>query len=162
VAHIPDLAEGADVDRSLTLRLLLLLPAIALGLKIFGFRRLYLFLLHHSRLPLSKTEAVQDAASQAERLAAAVVCVNRRILPYESRCLLESLVLLWVLRRAGIPAELFLGVRTIMGPFEAHAWVEYDGRVLNDDDGVRGVYETFDLRSLHACATRDDPQAQMI
>ena len=34
-------------------------------------------------------------------------------------------------RDGGIPAELVLGVRTF--PFEAHAWVELDGRVLNDD-----------------------------
>ena len=76
--------------------------------------------------------------------------VNRRVLPYESRCLLESLALLWLLRRAGVAATLVLGVRTLMGPFEAHAWVEYDGLVLNDAAAVRGIYEPFDLACLGA------------
>lgn len=47
-------------------------------------------------------------------------------------CLQRSAACVLMLRRdGGIPAELVLGVRTF--PFEAHAWVELDGRVLNDE-----------------------------
>ncbi len=131
-------------DRALTLRVLALLPAIALSLRLFGLRRVYLFLLGRSeaRRP---TDHIADPAEAAERIAAGVMRVNRRLLPYESRCLTESLALFWVLRRAGIPAVLVLGVRTIMGPFEAHAWVEWNDRALNDVPGVRGIYEAFDI-----------------
>jgi hypothetical protein len=36
----------------------------------------------------------------------------------------------WLLRRQGIAAELVIGYRPL--PFESHAWVEVDGRVVND------------------------------
>jgi hypothetical protein len=154
--------KPSDIDeRRLKLRLLVLLPAIAIGLRLCGFRRCYLFLLRRSRRAASTLNAVPDPAVEAKRIAATVVSVNRRLLPYESRCLLESLVLLWVLRRAGIAAELLLGVRTIMGPFEAHAWVEYEGRVLNDVASVRSIYETFDLASWAAAVGQKGPQAQV-
>lgn len=149
----------SPAGRGLTLRLLMLLPLAALALRVLGFRRVYRFVRHRP------TRAAMGAGSaglraSAERIAAAVVRVNRHVLPFASRCLLESLVLLWVLRRAGIEAELLLGVRTILGPFEAHAWVEYDGIVLNDDDDVRGVYEAFDLATLTETAPHRSPRAQ--
>ena len=40
----------------------------------------------------------------------------------------------WLLRRHGHPAELVLGASII--PFGAHAWVELDGRVINDNENV--------------------------
>ena len=46
-------------------------------------------------------------------------------------CLQRSAACVCLLRRRGVPAELVLGVRTF--PFGAHAWVEHDGRILNDD-----------------------------
>ena len=137
-------------DRWLAARLLFLLPALAAALRLFGFRRLYVALGNRAtrrahgipRLPTT------DAATRARRIAAAVTHVNRSYFPFEARCLLESLALWWLLRREGIGAELFLGVRTILGPFESHAWVEYDGAVLNDSESVRQVFEPFDLEAI--------------
>lgn len=125
----------------LTAKLLILLPALALALRLAGLCRVYGTLKQLSR----GAATAESAATEAERVAAAVVHVNRRVLPYESRCLLESLAIWWLLRRRGIAADLVLGVRTIMGPFEAHAWVEYKGRPLNDIPSVRSVYESFVL-----------------
>ena len=45
-------------------------------------------------------------------------------------CLQRSVVATWLLRRHGIPAQLVIGCRAL--PFESHAWVEVDGRVIND------------------------------
>ena len=45
-------------------------------------------------------------------------------------CLQRSAAWTHLLRRYGVPAQLVIGVRTF--PFEAHAWVESKGRVLND------------------------------
>jgi hypothetical protein len=36
----------------------------------------------------------------------------------------------WLLRHHGIGAHLVIGCRPL--PFESHAWVEVDGRVVND------------------------------
>jgi len=132
----------------LTAKLLMLLPALALALRLAGLRRVYGTLKQLSRgaapTESASTEA-ESTSTEAERVAAAVVHVNRRVLPYQSRCLLESLAIWWLLRRRGIAADLVLGVRTIMGPFEAHAWVEHKGRPLNDIPSVRSVYESFVL-----------------
>lgn len=45
-------------------------------------------------------------------------------------CLQRSVVATWLLRRHGFAAELVIGCRPL--PFESHAWVEIDGRVVND------------------------------
>ena len=50
-----------------------------------------------------------------------------RALPTDSRCLVQSLVLSQMLGARGIPSTLVIGARS-QPEFEAHAWVEYDGR----------------------------------
>lgn len=47
-----------------------------------------------------------------------------------SDCLSRSLALFCFLRSTGVPVEHCIGVRRI--PFQAHAWVEYEGRVVQD------------------------------
>ena len=102
MATIPR-TESTDIDRGLALRLLVLLPSIALALRLFGFRRVYVWVLRHSTLAEAPAAELRH---RAERITTTVIRVNRRVLPYESRCLLESLALLWLLRRAGVPAAL--------------------------------------------------------
>jgi hypothetical protein len=51
--------------------------------------------------------------------------------PEEVVCLEQSLALYLLLRRRGVPAELRIGVQVY--PFYAHAWVELDGRPVNED-----------------------------
>jgi Transglutaminase-like superfamily len=52
-------------------------------------------------------------------------------------CLQRSAVTAWLLRRHGVPAHVVIGYRPI--PFESHAWVEVDGKVVND----RPQYQKF-------------------
>ena len=49
-----------------------------------------------------------------------------RVLPTDSRCLIQSLVVTRLLARRSIPCKLIVGVRK-GNEFEAHAWVEYEG-----------------------------------
>lgn len=51
------------------------------------------------------------------------------LLPADSRCLMQSLVLLGMLSRRGIEAELVIGVRS-KPEFAAHAWVVHGGTPL--------------------------------
>lgn len=149
----------APRDRGLSLRLLVLLPLLAAALKTFGFRRTYAALgrTSASRVRPARHDAPAEAADRRasgtrspRHIADVLVHVNRHVLPYQSRCLLESLTLWYLLRRNGHPADLLLGARTLLGPFEAHAWVELDGEVLNDSDNVRDVYQPFDLPAIGA------------
>ena len=144
----------APLDRWLTLQLLVALPLLAAAMKLCGFRRSYSTLRWASAGRVQRAARRHDATStprstEGQRVphhvAALVVHVNRHVLPYQSKCLLESTALWYLLRRRGYPAELLLGARTLLGPFEAHAWVELEGEVLNDSADVRNIYEPFDL-----------------
>ena len=144
----------APRDRWLTLQLLIALPLLTAAMKLFGFRRTYSTLRRASAGRLQRAARRRDAESTPcstdghhvpHHIAALVVHVNRHVLPYQSKCLRESTALWYLLRRRGYPAELLLGARTLLGPFEAHAWVELAGEVLNDAANVRDIYEPFEL-----------------
>jgi hypothetical protein len=50
-----------------------------------------------------------------------------RVLPTDSRCLVQSLVLSRMLSARGIPSTLVIGAHS-RPDFTAHAWVEHEGR----------------------------------
>jgi hypothetical protein len=54
-------------------------------------------------------------------------------------CLQRSAVATWLLRRYGVNATLVIGYRP--APIDSHAWVEVDGKVVND----RPQYQKFFL-----------------
>jgi hypothetical protein len=61
--------------------------------------------------------------------------------PKKALCLQRSAVTTCLLRSHGIPARMILGVRPM--PFMAHAWVEVDGRVVNDLPRVKSFYASL-------------------
>jgi len=114
--------------------------AIRLGLRFMGFRRLF------HRLQ-QKTHRFQNLKSddgvhmeRVRQLSGIVSRVNRDFLIFSADCLEESLALWWLLRRNGIDPDFRIGVRTITGRFESHAWVEYQGMMLNDMDRISIIY----------------------
>jgi hypothetical protein len=58
--------------------------------------------------------------------------------PKRSLCLQRSAVLTCMLRSHGFPAHLVIGTQRL--PFKAHAWVELDGRVVNDKPDMPQLY----------------------
>ncbi len=82
-------------------------------------------------------EVSEQTYFEAGRLAWAVQR-TLRVVPTDSRCLMQSLVLTRLLARRGISSSLVIGVRPA-GEFEAHAWVEYCERALLPGD--QGIYE---------------------
>lgn len=68
------------------------------------------------------------AASDPDRLGRAVTR-TLKLLPTDSRCLMQSLVLTDLLTRRGIRSSLVIGVAPAP-QFAAHAWVETAGRPL--------------------------------
>ena len=53
-----------------------------------------------------------------------------------SSCLLKSIVIFKLLKRNGQNPILHIGVKNI-GDLEAHAWIEFEGKMLDDDLGYR-------------------------
>jgi Transglutaminase-like superfamily len=60
----------------------------------------------------------------------------------EALCLQRSAALTCLLKRYGVPAQMVIGAQHI--PFKSHAWVEVDGRVVNDKPYVSEVYAVLD------------------
>lgn len=99
------------------------------------------------RRSLRLSEWLGGARPTAQRDEALVVQTVRRVAeaaafyPGRAECLEQSLALAVLLRRRGIPAQLRLGVRPY--PFMAHAWVEYDGRPINEREELVGTLAPF-------------------
>ncbi|HEX6159531.1 MAG TPA: lasso peptide biosynthesis B2 protein [Thermoanaerobaculia bacterium] len=100
--------------------------------KLLGFRRL------HAAVQAFPRPSAPCAAD--ERVAAICHSINRAAAFYFKRawCLQRSAVTTCLLRLLGYPAEMIIGVRKM--PFYAHAWVEIDGRVVNDARTVQSFY----------------------
>jgi hypothetical protein len=62
--------------------------------------------------------------------------------PKQALCLQRSFVTTCLLRKHGIAAWMVLGAQRL--PFKAHAWVEVDGRVVNERSNVRKTYAVWD------------------
>jgi len=60
----------------------------------------------------------------------------------EVLCLQRCAATTCLLRQSGVPAQMVLGAQQM--PFKAHAWVEVDGRVVNDKPYMREMYAVLD------------------
>lgn len=107
-------------------------------LRLFGFGRsirLARWLAGRYAVP-----AGQDPTSAGDAAAVVrAVAVAAAFFPGRAVCLEQSLAGFVLLRRAGFAAQLRVGVQPL--PFEAHAWLELDGRPLleNEDELIRFV-----------------------
>jgi hypothetical protein len=62
--------------------------------------------------------------------------------PKQALCLQRSFVTTYLLRKHGFAAQLVLGAQKL--PFKAHAWVEVDGRAINERSEVQATYTVWD------------------
>jgi hypothetical protein len=116
---------------------MLLLPLFWIGLRVLGLSR---FLAWLTRSPI-----VVRASRSGEDLAAlgALVNIAGNHVPFPSTCLTRSLLLNWLLRCRGVESELRIGVRLNDGKFDAHAWVEHEGKPLNDAKDIAARFAAF-------------------
>lgn len=85
--------------------------------------------------PETQPAPTQDRLSEARGLGRAVTR-TLALVPGDTRCLAQALVLTRLLATRGIPAKLVIGTRTTPG-FFAHAWVEHIGQpVLSTGGGL--------------------------
>ncbi|WP_198032901.1 lasso peptide biosynthesis B2 protein [Mesorhizobium sp. L48C026A00] len=159
-------------QRRTVIAAMLLLPFTALLLQMFGFRRarnILIWICNRSvrgvAIPsLTLREApppsnVPVAVCNPDRLysmggetdfygqaqeTARLVSIAAYRGSYSGNCLKRSMTLWFLLRRQGIEAELRIGTRKADGKFEAHAWVEYRGKVLNDTVDVGERFAAFE------------------
>jgi hypothetical protein len=123
------------------------------GLRALGFKRVRE---SAERFPRS-TRPVTDTSDAnpqiiAARMIARLVGSASRHLFFTPNCLVQSLALLEMLRRRGIAGELRVGARHESGAFEAHAWVEFAGIVLNDFVGEHRHFTPFETAATKSHA----------
>jgi hypothetical protein len=74
--------------------------------------------------------ASADADLEPVRAVEYAVAMAGALYPGRAKCLEQSLTLYYFLRRRGIAVRYCQGVQPY--PFQAHAWIEYRGEVIND------------------------------
>ena len=86
-------------------------------------------------------EKIPATTSAVERICAAV---DMACIWYwkEVLCLQRSAATACLLKRHGVQAEMMIGAQQM--PFKAHAWVEVDGRVVNDKPYMREMFAVLD------------------
>ena len=139
--HIQRLHALSLTQKIVVVQLILADVAIALTLRLIGWRRvskltldagrvrwLTRFPLLHRKLSIAQITPLVELASG---------------LTPRNRCLLRSIMMVWMLRARGEEAELRLGVRKRAGAFEAHAWTTSGGEVLADRPDAVAEFRTL-------------------
>ena len=132
----------------LSVPLLIFLPLTAFFIRLLGFHRMFAFAGRLAGCVSKWAHTPAEPLCRAQQISQTVIETNRRLSFYQATCLTESLLLWAILQGCGIGARFCLGVRTITGPLDAHAWVGYRNVILNDIPSVETIYETFDLDHL--------------
>lgn len=127
-AELPGRPDGACRCFFLV-RTLLVFIVLDIGFRLFGYPRMYGFVHRWSRrsagaAPPANPSGVVERTLEGARRATRCYWRSGR------DCLPRSLAVYLLLRRGGIPATFHIGVRRY--PFGAHAWVEWEGRRLDD------------------------------
>jgi hypothetical protein len=107
-----------------------------LSIKTIPFRRIYRFL--HANWNTPK-RVVLDSA---ENVKLVMLSLSRaaNLFPWKSRCLSQSIAAFVMLRRRGIPAVMFVGVKSLEdSSLLAHAWV-HPGREVPDENSENSTF----------------------
>ena len=129
-------------DLHVLLASMVLLPLIAIGLKAKGYKWTHAFLADH-RPGRSLNSTPEDTQLKEAQQLARMVSIASSNGAYHACCLKKSLLTWWLLARRGIKTELRIGVNNNPGDFKAHAWVEYQGKVLHDPTDIGAQFSAF-------------------
>ena len=102
--------------------------------RLAGFGRLCTWLRGRRHAPRRTSASIEEVIWSVDE--ACVWYLHR------AACLQRSAVATWLLRRQGIAAEMVIGCRPL--PFESHAWVEVDGRLVNDRPQYQRAFTILD------------------
>lgn len=100
-----------------------------------GFSRVHAVVREQEIRPRATRRAEAEDLSHATDLAC--VFYFKRVL-----CLQRSAALAVLLRRHGRSAEMVIGAQLF--PFLSHAWVEVEGRVINDKSSVTQLFQVLE------------------
>lgn len=128
----------------------LLLPVVALSLKISSLKQTQKFLMRYAPPPANLPEADSFQLQEAQNIAR-MVNISARHGLYKANCLKQVLVLWAFLNRRKITSTLHIGVKkTVTQPFEAHSWLECAGTPLIDTQEKLQNFSSFSSSNQQA------------
>lgn len=92
-----------------------------------------------------RTGAIRPCCVSSSDLQQAVLQVIAGVLSFYWRpvhCLQRAVVTARILRQCGIDGQVVIGCRAV--PVECHAWVEVNGRVVNDSAGYQQKFRVLE------------------
>lgn len=120
----------------LCIETVLLALLAAPSLRVFGAHRTQAWLRRWTRTGATRRTSLRRVLA-AHRIA-------NRYAGTSVTCLSRSLCLWAALRKRGFDAELRTGLTRLDGKVEGHAWIELEGRVLNDRKSVADTYRPIE------------------
>jgi hypothetical protein len=119
----------------LLVRALLLLVLYDILSKLCQFKTIY---------SMVKCWPVADKASRGNEVEQVCAAVNHACIWHPSHvlCLQRAFVTTFLLRKSGIAACMAVGAQAL--PFKAHAWVEVDGRPINERSDVQTEFAVWE------------------
>ena len=85
---------------------------------------------------MRSSQGTGGEATEQAQVIARVVKIAAEQSVYQAKCLQQTLVLWYLLRRNHIESEIRFGARKKEGELQAHAWVEIGAVALNEDSDV--------------------------
>jgi hypothetical protein len=125
------LAELSAAEWPVLFQLIALALALRIGLKLTTLPRLSGVVARCAGNPVLKHLPLLNLRFTLDRLCV-LADFAARVTYGSGRCLGRSLLILWLLKVRGHPAELVVGVNKQQAVFNAHAWIETEGRVIGD------------------------------
>jgi hypothetical protein len=132
----------SSLERRMFVRGVLLLPIAACALRFVQMKTVMSWMERFSkeRLPFKgNKDEIRDLTETAQRMLEAA----SRYGVARGNCLSKSIVLCHLLRRTGLPAKLRVGGRKEGPQFAAHAWVEFNGLVIDDSEELHKDFVPF-------------------
>src|SRR5919112_6290116 len=131
--HLNKMLRLSIAERWLLIKAALLLGTIGLGKRLLPFRTLGWLLVRAAGAP---TGPRRTNPHPTDTIVWAVQACRLRVLG-SNNCLTQALGTQVLLARHGYPAQVHIGVtRREQGRFQAHAWVESEGRVIIGGTGL--------------------------
>lgn len=123
-------------DKWLLIKAAALLEAIKLSMRLLPFQTLLRLSTRAASMAIRRSLHTDRASS--DRVAWAVEVASRHT-PGHKTCLNQALATQVLLARRGYPAVLHVGAaKGTAGRFQAHAWVESEGKIVIGESGLEG------------------------
>jgi hypothetical protein len=138
-------------DLSVVTQLMALCGIVAMGLRMRGWRSVSETISAASRSRLLRWFPIFHLSYDIEGLSPLADMASSIFLG--NRCLVRSMVLLWLLRARGQSGEVVLGVRKRGGVFEAHAWTLSERGPIGDQPEALADFERLASSAITPDAT---------